>query len=185
MIRLLAILVSSAALLAAPALAQSGNHAGMTPGTGPDQPNNADRVFARAAARGGMAEIELGKLAQQKAHSAAVKDFGRRMVEDHGKANERLKALAEQDGITLPEALDPGHAAMRERLAGLSGPEFDRAYLAGQVADHQKTAHLLEYEIGSGQDADLKSFASAVLPVVLRHLRAAQEAQAQTTGTGP
>ena len=92
------------------------------------------------------------------------------MVEDHGKANDQLKGLAKDGGIALPDKLDPEHAAMQERLAGLSGAEFDHVYLAGQLADHQKTAQLLEYEIGSGQDADLKSFASETLPVVLDHL---------------
>ena len=180
--RFLAVLASSAALLAMPALAQQGNPAGMTPGTGPDQPNAADRNFARAAAGGGMAEVEFGKLAEQRAGSEALKDFGRRMVEDHGKANDKLEGLAKDDGIPLPDKIDPEHAAMHDRLAGLSGAEFDRAYLAGQLADHQKTAQLLEYEIGSGQDADLKSFASEALPIVLQHLRMAQDIQAEMAG---
>ena len=180
--RLLAILASSAALLTTAALAQEGNPAGMTPGTGPDQPNTADRNFTRAAASGGMAEVEFGKLAQQQARSEDVKAFGHRMVEDHGKANDRLKGLAKDDGFALPDKLDPEHAAMHDQLVSLSGAEFDRAYLAGQLADHQKTAQLLEYEIGSGQDADLKSFASETLPVVLQHLQMAQRIQADIAG---
>jgi putative membrane protein len=71
---------------------------------------------------------------------------------------------------------------MRGRLEKMSGAEFDRAYVQGQVADHQKTAQLLEYEIGSGQDVELKSFASEILPIVLQHLRIAQEIQAELTG---
>jgi putative membrane protein len=180
--RFLAVLASSAALMALPALAQRGNPAGMTPGTGPDQPNNPDRNFTRAAATGGMAEVEFGKLAQQRAGSDAVKEFGRRMIEDHGKAHDQLKALAKDDGIALPDKLDPEHAAMHDRLASLSGAEFDHPYLAGQLADHQAAAQLLEYEIGSGQDADLKTFASETLPVVLDHLKMAQRIQADMAG---
>jgi putative membrane protein len=180
--RLLATISLMLVLLAMPASAQSGNPAGMTPGTGPQQPNNPDRLFVRAAALGGMAEIELGELARQKAQSEAVKDFARRMVEDHGKANDRLISLAKEDGIAVPDELDQEHKATRERLEAMSGAEFDRAYLQGQVVDHQKTAQLLEYEIGSGQDADLKSFAAEILPIVLQHLRAAQTLQAEMTG---
>jgi putative membrane protein len=180
--RLLATISLMLVLLAMPASAQSGNPAGMTPGTGPQQPNNPDRLFVRAAALGGMAEVELGELARQKAQSEAVKDFARRMVEDHGKANDRLISLAKEDGIAVPDELDQEHKATRERLEAMSGAEFDRAYLQGQVVDHQKTAQLLEYEIGSGQDADLKSFAAEILPIVLQHLRAAQTLQAEMTG---
>ena len=99
-----------------PLLGKAGNPAGMTPGTGPLQPNNSDRVFVRAAAIGGMAEVELGKLAQQKAQSDAVKDFARLMVEDHSKANDLLISLAKEDGIAVPGELDQEHKAMRDRI---------------------------------------------------------------------
>jgi putative membrane protein len=154
----------------------------MTPDTGPKQPNNTDRVFVHAAAIGGMAEVELGKLAEQKGQSDAVKEFARRMVDDHGKANDRLIGLAKKDGIAVPDKLDQEHETMRDRLNAASGTEFDLAYVAEQVADHQKTAQLLEHAIGSGQDVELIRFASDTLPVVLQHLRIAQEIQAELTG---
>ena len=177
-----AILSSMLVLLAVPALAQSGNPAGMTLGTGPQQPNNSDRLFVRTAAVGGMAEVELGRLAEQKSQSDAVKDFARRMIEDHGKANARLIGLAKENGIAVPDKLDDEHKSMRARLESLSGAAFDLAYIQGQVVDHQKTAQLLEYEIGSGQDVELKSLASEILPVVLGHLEMAQSIQAEITG---
>jgi putative membrane protein len=181
--RRVATLAFGAALLALPAFAQNaGNPAFMTPGTGAAQPNESDRNFARAAAAGGLAEIEFGSLAQQNARSEAVKGFGKRMVEDHGKASAELKGLAKEDGIPLPEQLDPEHIAIRDRLAGLSGPAFDQAYVAAQVADHQSAAQLLEYEIGAGQDKDLKTFAAEALPVVLEHLEIAQHLQADLAG---
>ena len=185
MMRLLATVSSVVVLLAAPAWGQAGNPAGMTPGTGPHQPNNADRLFVRAAAIGGTAEVELGRLAERKGQSDAVKEFAWRMVEDHSKANDRLMTLAKEDGIPVPDELDQEHKAMRAQLEAMSGPEFDLAYLQGQVIDHQKMVQLLEYEIGSGQDVELKGFASEVLPVVLRHLRAAQDIQADTTAKAP
>jgi putative membrane protein len=182
MMRVLATVASIFALLAVPATGQEGNPAFMTPDTGPKQPNNTDRVFVHAAAIGGMAEVELGKLAEQKGQNGAVKEFARRMVDDHSKANDRLIGIAKEDGIAVPDRLDQEHEAMRDRLNAASGIEFDLAYVAGQVAEHQKAAQLLEHEIGSGQDVELKNFASDALPVVLEHLRAAQEIQAEMTG---
>jgi putative membrane protein len=180
--RLLGTAAIVAGLLAPPAWGQAGNPAGMTPGTGPEQPNNADRLFVRAAAIGGMGEVELGKLGERKAQSDALKDFARRMIEDHGEANESLISLAKEDGIAVPDALDEEHEALRDRLGAMSGSEFELAYIQGQVVDHQKTVQLLEYEIGSGQDVELKSFASEILPIVLDHLEMAQSIQAELPG---
>jgi putative membrane protein len=159
-----------------------GNPAGMPPGTtqsppgspAPRQTNQSDRVFTHAAAIGGLAEVDLGKLATQKAAGRAVQDFAQTMVRDHGAANDRLAAIAKEDGITLPDQLDEEHRTMRSQLEQSSGPHFDRAYIQGQIIDHQKTAQLLEYEIGSGENNDLKAFASDTLPTVLEHLRIAQ-----------
>ena len=74
---------------------------------------------------------------------------------------------------------------MRANLEKLSGRPFDLAYMDSQIQDHQKTAQLLEWEIGSGQDPALKKFASEALPTVLQHLRLAQDLKAQLTGGGP
>jgi putative membrane protein len=192
--RLLATTAILAVLIAAPAGAQNakpapGNPAVMAPLTpqaapgvpAPDQLNQADRLFIREAAIGGKAEVELARLVEKRSRSEAIEGFARRMIEDHGKANERLAVLAKEAGIDPPQELDPEHRAMHERLAKLSGAEFDRAYIQGQIQDHQKTAQLLEWEIGSGQDEDLKAFASAALPVVLEHLGTAQDIATKLT----
>jgi putative membrane protein len=182
MVRVLATVASIFMLLAVPAAGQEGNPAFMTPDTGPKQPNNTDRVFVHAAALGGMAEVELGKLAEQRSQNDAVTECARRMVAAHGNAHDRLIGLAKEDGIAVPKEVDEEHKAMRQRLTTANGAEFDLAYLQGQVIEHQKTVQLLEYEIGSGQDTDLKSFAAEILPIVLQHLRAAQALQAEMTG---
>jgi putative membrane protein len=160
-----------------------GNPAGMPPGTAQSKPgspasrqtNQPDRIFMHALAVGGMAEVELGKLAMQKDAGRPVKDFAEHMVRDHGAANDRLAALVKQDGINVPDRPDEEHRAMRAKLEQLSGSRFDEVYIQGQITDHQKTAQLLEYEIGSGENMDLKAFASDILPVVLEHLRMAQD----------
>lgn len=145
------------------------------PGTpAPHQPNTSDQVFAVAAAQGGLAEVAFGQLAEAQGGSDAVRDFGRLMVRDHGKANDSLAQLARAADIVLPQDMDAEHQAVRDRLKALKGADFDRAYIASQIADHQVTAQLLEYEIGAGQDAGLKGFATETLPIVFRHLQMAQ-----------
>ena len=191
--RLLATVSIFTLLAAAPALAQTGtgNPAAMAPGTpqsapgmpAPNQPNQNDRLFVYEATIGGKAEVEFGQLAEQKGRAQAVKDFSRQMVTDHGKANQQLMQLAQAANIPQPGQLDEEHKAMRAQLEKLGGAEFDLAYIRGQVGDHQKTAQLFEWEIGSGQDPQLKAFASDVLPIVLRHLQMATNIELQLTAT--
>ena len=186
MVRVLATVASIFMLLAVPAAGQSGNPAVMTPDTGPKQPNNTDRVFVRMPPRSAAwRRSSSASWRSRRSQSDAVKEFARRMVDDHGKANDRLIGLAKEDGIAVPKELDEEHKAMRQRLTTANGAEFDLAYLQGQVIEHQKTVQLLEYEIGSGQDTDLKSFAAEILPIVLQHLRAAQALQAELISQVP
>src|ERR1044071_100732 len=96
----------------------------------------ADSHFMKKAADGGMAEVELGQLATQKASNSDVKAFGQRMVDDHGKANEQLKQLAAEKHVDLPQEPGAKHKATKARLEQLSGTEFDQAYVAEMVKDH-------------------------------------------------
>src|SRR3954464_917284 len=77
----------------------------------------ADKAFVMKAAEGGLAEVELGKLAADKASSNDVKQFGQMMVDDHSKANDQLKSVAQQKGITLPTDTDAKHKAEKDRLS--------------------------------------------------------------------
>ncbi len=190
MIRFVAVASLATALLAPPALAQStnpaspapGNPGGMSPGTkqsapgvpAPRQTNQPDRAFIHAATISGLAEVEFGKLAAQKASGRAVKEFAEHMIRDHSAANDRLAALVRTVGIAPPDRLDEEHKAMHVRLQQSDGAQFDHAYIQGQIIEHQKAAQLLQYEIGSGENAELKDFASDILPTVLGHLRMAQ-----------
>jgi putative membrane protein len=130
----------------------------------------ADTAFANKAAIGGMAEVALGKMAAGKATNASVKDFGSMMVMDHGKANAQLMAIAQKKNITLPAGLDAEHQAKSDSLSKLSGNDFDKAYVAGMVADHKKTLALMQSEAQSGTDPELKAFAAKTAPVVQEHL---------------
>ncbi|MDW9547112.1 DUF4142 domain-containing protein [Sinorhizobium meliloti] len=179
-----------AALLTVPASAQIGNPAGLDADTkmsepgvpAPHQTNNQDRLFARLAAAGGMAEVDLGKLAAGKSETGAVKDFANRMVTDHDAANDKLKQLAEAARMPLPEKPDAEHAAIKERLQSLSGEAFDIAYIKAEIVDHQKTSLLLQWEISLGEDAELQRFAAETLPGVLQHLESARNIHADLTG---
>jgi len=126
------------------------------------------------AARGGMAEVELGQLASQKAQSDQVKQFAQRMVQDHGKANDELKSLAQQKNITLPTELDGKHKATHDRLSKLSGAQFDRAYMQDMLQDHRKDVNDFRKESQSGKDPDVKAWAAKTLPTLEEHLRLAQ-----------
>jgi putative membrane protein len=143
-----------------------------------------DRKFVMEAARGGVAEVELGKLASERASSDAVKQFGQRMVTDHGAANEALKDLAGTKGVALPTDLDPKHRKLRDRLAKLSGAAFDRAYVDEMVKDHRKDVADFRREAGRARDADLKTWAGKTLPTLEDHLKQVQSLQTQLKARG-
>jgi putative membrane protein len=149
----------------------------------PAHANSADQLFIRELALGGQAEVEFGKLAAQKAQNDKIKAFGRRMTDDHSKGNDKLTPLARAIDVPLRKDVDLDHRVMRAELDKSSGAAFDVAYIRGQVREHQKTAHLLEWEIGSGQDARVRAYAAQMLPVVLDHLEHAQALQAELTGS--
>ena len=98
-----------------------------------------DKTFADKAAAGGMAEVKLSKLAMDKGQSTEVKQFARKMVEDHTKAGEELKQIADQQSIPLPTALDEQHQKLYDKLERLSGPEFDKQYMRAMAADHGRS----------------------------------------------
>ena len=131
-----------------------------------------DASFYKTLAQGGIAEVEAGKLAQQKGDDPKVKDFGAMMVKDHSAANEQLKALAAGKGIDLPGSSSTSQMATKAKLEVLSGGTFDKSYVEDQVKAHRDTVELLKKEIATGQDPDAKVFAQKVLPTVESHLHA-------------
>jgi len=192
--RFVALIVIATALAGAPASAQFGNPGGLDPGTiesppgvpTPGETNVTDRLFTTLAAQGGIAEGELGKLAQQKSRNEAVTAFANRMIDDHGMSNAQLTQRAKQAGLTLPTEPAPDQLEMRQKLSGLNGAAFDAEYMRAQVTEHQKTVQLLLWVIASGENAELQHFATALLPDVMHHLQLAQTLVNQLTGAvGP
>ena len=124
--------------------------------------SSADHKFASEAASGGMAEVKLGELAQQKAASEKVKEFGQRMVTDHSKAGEELKQVAQQENLNLPQRLSREDQATYDRLSKLNGKQFDEAYTRAMLTDHQKDVAALQKESSSGKENTLAPRPSSV-----------------------
>jgi len=127
----------------------------------------ADKTFMMNAAKGGMMEVEWGKLAAQNGQNADVKKFGNRMVTDHSKANSELMALAKEEGVTLPAAKAPGKW------------KSDKDYMDMMVKDHQADLAEFQKQAQSGTDSDLKAFAAKYSKVVQQHLDLAKQTQSK------
>jgi putative membrane protein len=133
--------------------------------------DNPDATFYKKAAEGGIAEAEMGKLAQEISYTQSVKDFGAMMVTDHSAANDKLKAIAERKSIKLPSSPSVGQMATKTKLEVLSGDTFDKSYIKGMVKDHQGDIEEFQKEATSGQDSDAKAYAATALPTLKRHLK--------------
>jgi putative membrane protein len=135
---------------------------------------NPDSSFYKDAAEGGLAEVDMGNLAQQKGTNRSVQDFGAMMVKDHSAANDKLKAIAASKNMELPTSPSIGQMASETKLKALSGETFDKSYIKGMIEDHRQTIAKFEKEAASGQDPDAKAFAAATLPTLKTHLKKIQ-----------
>src|ERR1700730_8364251 len=142
-----------------------------------------DARFAKEAAQGGMAEVKLGQLAQEKGSNDLVKSFGKRMVDDHSKANDKLKEVASRESITLPNDLSAKDQASYDRLSKLNGAALDRAYARDMVKDHETDVAAFQKEANGGKTDSLKSYASEILPTLQDHLKQAKEMMKNVGGT--
>ena len=138
--------------------------------------NHADRKFLTDAAEGGMLEVELGKLAADKATNPDVKAFGQRMVDDHTKANDKIKQIAAEKGVTLPTELGVMDKHTVDKLEKESGADFDRLYVSTMVKDHKKDVSDFKHESKAAKDSAVKAFASQTLPTLEHHLKLAESA---------
>jgi len=130
-----------------------------------------DHDFFKHAAEGGLAEVDAGTLAQSKGSSQAVKDFAAMMVKDHSAADDKLRKLADDEGVSLPSKPSVAQMASKAKLELLSGDAFDKAYIKGQIAAHVHTVALFRKEIASGTDSQAQAFAKETLPTVREHLK--------------
>jgi len=143
-----------------------------------------DEKAIKDMAMADMAEVETGKLALSKSQNAEVKAFAQQMVDDHGAALQKVQAVAQQKGVTLPTELDAKHKAMSAKLEKMTGDAFDKSYMAnGGVKDHKDTLAKLNADAKKIKDPDVKALADQHKPVVEQHLKAAMQMPAAKSGT--
>jgi putative membrane protein len=130
--------------------------------------------FAVSAADAGMMEVQLATLALSKASSSKVKDFAQMMLDDHTKANEELKALAQKKNITLPTSLSDKHQKKFNEMSEKTGADFDKEYCDLMVKDHKDVVDMFKKAQEKAKDPDLKAWASEKLPTLEHHLTMAE-----------
>ena len=132
-----------------------------------------DREFLTTAIQAGLAEVQLARLALETAQDEDVRSFAERMVEAHTAANQQLMSLAETAGLTPATEMDQRHQAVHRQLSELSGAEFDRQYMQGQVQDHQTAVELYSTE-ATQPSGPVDELAGRLLPALQEHLEMAQ-----------
>lgn len=133
-----------------------------------------DNEFVKKAASGGKMEVALGKIAQKKAISNDVKQFGARMVKDHSKANDQLMQLAKNKKMDLPEKLMDEHQKHVDKLSTIAPEKFDEAYMDMMVKDHKEDIDEFEDAIKEVKDNEIRAWAQQTLPVLKEHYEMAQ-----------
>lgn len=145
-----------------------------------DQAIASAQDFATKAAVIGKAEIELAQLAVKQTDDANVRSYAQRMIADHTAAEAKLKTIAAKDKLTLPQSLDPEHAAVKQKLAGLKGAAFDQAYSKEMAKGHDKAVALFEAASqNTALSPDLKQFAASTLPTLKDHREQAHDLHAK------
>ena len=123
------------------------------------------------AAQTGMLEVQLGRLAVQRGSSTAVKQYGQEMVAEHTKVNQELMQLAMQKGVEVPKQMSRQNKALTDRLSGLSGTSFDKAYKQAMIDSHNQAIALFQAQSQQGQNPQLKAWATQKLPNLQAHLQ--------------
>jgi putative membrane protein len=131
--------------------------------------------FLKEAIQGNLAEVEVGNLAQQKGATQGVKDFGAMLVKDHQMANEKAMQIAQQLSVQVPDKPDMKQRALAEKLAGLSGPKFDKEFAESMVKDHNED--IAKYQQESRLSGPAADYAKATLPTLHEHLKMAENLQ--------
>jgi putative membrane protein len=139
------------------------------------QEKSSDQQFVDEAARGGMFEVELGRIAEKNGTSSGVKQFGEQMVTDHTRLNNELGAAAKKDGLQVPTELSSKQSAEIRSLSKLSGKEFDSKYAQVMVKDHSEDLAAFQKAESSTEKPGLKKAIAGAIPVIQHHLEMAKQ----------
>ena len=138
-----------------------------------DNQQEQDKKFVSAASEGGLAEVEFGKLATEKAKNPQVKAFAEKMVHDHTMLNNKMKPVAEEMGVTPAEHMNVGDDAEYAKLKLLTGEEFDKSYMSEMVKDHAADLQAFQHEEEVAANPQLKKTVTAGEKVIAQHKRLA------------
>ncbi len=171
------LLAGAVALTPAMMFAQmnNGNCNGMNSAKGSSMASMQDKKFVKEAAQGGLAEIKLGQLAQEKSNSEDVKSFGAKMVTDHTQLNEDMKPFVDQMSIVAPTQPSPKDEALYNRLSKLQGEQFDKQYMSAMLKDHHKDLAEFKHEVATTKDQNLKQTVQKGEQVIAGHLQMAEQ----------
>ncbi len=163
---------------------KSNTNSGGTTGMKSDNMNSggtatASNEFVSKAADGGMMEVELGKVAQANAGSAAVKEYGKMLETDHSKANAELKSIAASENISVPASMSEMHNMHVKDLSAKKGADFDKAYITMMVEDHNKDIAEFKTAAKENSNSKVKAFATKTLPTLEAHLAKAKALKAK------
>jgi putative membrane protein len=134
-----------------------------------------DKAFVKKALEGGLAEVQLGQLAAQKGTSDDVKQFGQKMVDDHTKLGDQMKLVAAQVGVKVPTDVSKKDKELMAKMEGLSGTQFDNAYIEAMVKDHKKDASDFKSEAQQSHNSAVQQAAQQGDQVIEQHLQMIQQ----------
>ena len=140
-----------------------------------------DSTFMKHAAADGMAEVAMGRMALDKSSDSQVKQLAQRIVDDHTKANDQLKTIAQDKNVKLPEGPTPDARKSADAMRKMDGAAFDKAWARHMVTDHKKAIAMFT-NASKGGDADVSGFATQTLPALRTHLKMAEDLAGSADG---
>ena len=133
-----------------------------------------DSSFLQMAGSIGLLQAKLAKMAQSKAGSPAVREFGKKMEADYAQLNEELAAGAKQAAYPAPVVIRQ-HKQVYDKFDKSGGSSFDKKYMAQVVADQNAAVRLFQHEAEHGRIASVKELAAKLLPTLEQHVSLATQ----------
>jgi putative membrane protein len=140
-----------------------------------DQQAAIDKIFVKKAMQGSFAEVQLGELTLQKSNNDQVKQFARKMIDDHTRLNERMRPVAQLLGVEIPTEVSKKDKSLMSRMQTLSGPAYDQAYIKDMVKDHKQDLSEFHMAVSNGHALAVKNVAAEGSKTISEHLEMAQQ----------